>query len=293
MVKRKQLNSLPPATAIAPGSEALVASFREAVLSGRHWYLALLETMGKWPATEETYKGRRFSYLIGGEAFDWLLLAERICLEVDGLPPQEEKESLLQGYPPLEISPQELRRLLGNAKYRAYLNYFYGVMVERALLAAAAEDIQKERQPFKRPSTDEAYQRIYGAPRRLLLQHFQEERGYPPDQELELPELKEFAYWLFKYRLKHCERAKVASDTQRGLAWFQSHCPPPLGKSPTVQDRPLSAAQQARYPAGKERYPPSLRIRSAGSILPPQEDAGVMNHTPTLFPSTGGMKSLS
>ncbi|MEK7847945.1 MAG: hypothetical protein AAB270_03365, partial [Chloroflexota bacterium] len=112
MVKRKQLNSLPPATAIAPGSEALVASFREAVLSGRHWYLALLETMGKWPATEETYKGRRFSYLIGGEAFDWLLLAERICLEVDGLLPQEEKESLLQGYPPLELSPQELRRLL-------------------------------------------------------------------------------------------------------------------------------------------------------------------------------------
>lgn len=242
MVKRKQFNSLPPATAIAPGSEALVASFREAVLSGRHWYLALLETMGKWPAAEETHKGRRFSYLIGGEAFDWLLMAERICLEVDGLLPQEEKESLLQGYPPLGLSPQELRRLLGNAKYRAYLNYFYGVMVERALLAAVAEDVQKERQPFKRPSTDEAYLRIYGAPQRPLLQHFQEERGYPQSQEMETPELKEFTYWLFKYRLKHCERAKVASDTRRGLAWLQSHCPHPLDPPPTEQNPSLSAA---------------------------------------------------
>jgi len=27
-----------------------------------------------------------------------------------------------------------------------------------------------------------------------------------------------FTYWLFKYRLRQCDRAKVASDTRRGLA---------------------------------------------------------------------------
>ncbi|GAJ03845.1 unnamed protein product, partial [marine sediment metagenome] len=27
----------------------------------------------------------------------------------------------------------------------------------------------------------------------------------------------EFTYWLFKYRLNHCDKARVASDTKKGL----------------------------------------------------------------------------
>ena len=33
-------------------------------------------------------------------------------------------------------------------------------------------------------------------------------------------EAKEFTYWLFKYRLANHDKAKVASDTKRGLQYL-------------------------------------------------------------------------
>ena len=41
--------------------------------------------------TREEYQGRTYQYLIQGEAFDWLVLAERLCCELDGVIPAEEK----------------------------------------------------------------------------------------------------------------------------------------------------------------------------------------------------------
>ena len=53
----------------------VVARFREDVRSGMHWFEALLDAIGRWRAPGETRSGRRYDYLIAGEAFDWLLLA--------------------------------------------------------------------------------------------------------------------------------------------------------------------------------------------------------------------------
>jgi hypothetical protein len=36
-----------------------------------------------------------------------------------------------------------------------------------------------------------------------------------------LTEMKEFTYWCFKLRVKVCEKARVASDTQKGLMWLK------------------------------------------------------------------------
>ena len=33
--------------------------------------------------------------------------------------------------------------------------------------------------------------------------------------------MKEFTYWLFKYRLKKCEKAKIASDTKKAIEYLQ------------------------------------------------------------------------
>jgi hypothetical protein len=33
--------------------------------------------------------------------------------------------------------------------------------------------------------------------------------------------MKEFSYWLFKYRLKQCEKAKIASDTKKALRYLK------------------------------------------------------------------------
>jgi hypothetical protein len=64
------------------GDIRAIQHLQESVAKGKHWYLALLEAVKLWKSTEETYKRRHYSYLIDGEAFDWLLLAERLCLEI-------------------------------------------------------------------------------------------------------------------------------------------------------------------------------------------------------------------
>ncbi len=203
-----------------------VAYFKQAIAAGLHWYLALLGAMGLWTSAEEVYNGRLYRYLIEGEAFDWLLLAERLCQEVEGLIPEDEKNNLLfHGVPPLELKAGEAGKLIGEKKYRQYLNFFYGVTVEEALFLAVQEEIDKERRAgalrTKTDATDEAFRRIYDAEREDLLKRFQEEKGRARTDSLSLGELKEFTYWLFKYRLKESEKARIASDTRKALEYLK------------------------------------------------------------------------
>ena len=89
--------------------------------------------------------GTVYHYLVEAEAFDWLVLAERLCLELDGMVPPEEWESLLfNGELPQEVEPAQLEQLLGLPKYHAYMNYWYGVVVEEALQLAVEEEVRKE-----------------------------------------------------------------------------------------------------------------------------------------------------
>ncbi|MBE9512889.1 MAG: hypothetical protein IMY77_02390 [Chloroflexi bacterium] len=194
----------------------------QAISGGKHWYIALLEAIGLWSTAEELYNGRRYRYLIAGEAFDWLLLAERLCEAVDGLLPDDEKMALLfHGEPPLTLTVREVKELIGSSKYRQYLNYFYGITVEEALFMVVQEEVRKELRALGYSSehdiANEVYRQIYGATRGVLLKRFRKEKGYPHLKSIGLAELKEFTYWLFKYRLRQCDRARVASDTKKAL----------------------------------------------------------------------------
>jgi len=209
------------ATEVSRDSEA-IRHIKEAIAQGKHWYIALLEAIGLWTTAEETYNGRNYRYLIANEAFDWLLLAERLLEEVFHLIPEKEALDLLfWGKAPIELSKEEFRDLIGEAKYCAHLNYFYGITVEEALMLAVEEEARKEQRVrgFNEKShlSDEVFQRIYGAPMNILLRRFRKEKGYPQRNSMELSELKEFTYWLFKYRLKECDKARVASDTKKAL----------------------------------------------------------------------------
>ncbi len=200
----------------------VINSLAQAITAGKHWYIALLEAIGLWSSAQEYYNGRVYRYLIAGEAFDWLLLAERLCDSVDGLLPVDEKEDLLfRGKSPLALSPEQVRKLIGDSKYRQYLNYFYGITVEKALLLVVQDEVHKERLilGYSRghDEANEAYRRIYGAARAVLLRRFRRENGYPHRKSVTLTELKEFTYWLFRYRLSQCDKAKVASDTRKAL----------------------------------------------------------------------------
>jgi hypothetical protein len=195
---------------------------REEISCGKHWYTALLEAIHLWQSPEEDSEERHYQYLIAGEAFDWLLLAERLTSEVDEQIPEDELvDFLFYDKPPLAVSKQEFRKLIGASKYQAYLNYLYGVLVEESLIGAVADEVRKERRSNgvgdDSGVEDTAFRRVYGAPRDELLETFRRETGNPRLKSTTLSEIKQFTYWLFKYRLKRSDQSRVASDTRKAL----------------------------------------------------------------------------
>jgi hypothetical protein len=231
-----------------PENEDPIAHLRALVASGEHWYLALLKTMARWSQAEETIGERRYRYLIGGEAFDWLVLAERLIDELDGAVDVEERERLLfYGHPPIEVDEEEFQTLIGTPKYQAYLNYLYGVVVEEALQLAVEQEIEKERHGhvWSAAHADPlAFERVYGRPQAEMLREFQRERGLEETDSLGLSELKEFTYWLFKYRVRSHEGARVASDTRKGLAAL-SRIDAAFRKRVLPEPGPVEAAESA------------------------------------------------
>ena len=199
-----------------------IQGLKNAIAEDKHWFVAMLETIRLWHSSEEDYDGRHYCYLIDNEAFDWLILAERLCEELDELIPENERTDLLFfGIPPIELSKDEFRHSIGSTKYRTYLNYFYGILVEKFLILAVTEEIRKKRRVLGSNNdngiVDEAYQYIYGANQFALLKQFRKERHYPQLRSISLSELNEFIYWLFKYRMKIRDKSCVASDTKKAL----------------------------------------------------------------------------
>lgn len=206
--------------------QKVLAGFRTALEKGQPWPEALLDAMGVWPVAEEVYRKRRRRYFIAGEAFDWVLLAERLLEAADGLVPKREREDLiLRGRFPKDFDEDALRDRLGFEKYRGYLNFYYGVTVEEALQLAAEEQAHKRHISngvrYKMDVTDEAFRAIYDGPLEEMLAKFREDVGLPKRRAMALRESKEFTYWLFKYRVKNSEPARIASDTKKGLDQLQ------------------------------------------------------------------------
>jgi hypothetical protein len=205
--------------------EQSIEVFRRALDRGDDWYSALLAVIGRWGVAEEEVDGVVNRYLIGGEAFDWLLLAERLLNEVADLVPADEADRLLfEEKLPLDLTEADFQRLLG-AKYKSHLNFVYGVRVESALKLAVAEEVLKEHSGSRvwenGHADDESFTRIYGRPRDEMLAEFRTANGISDPEWLSLAELSEWRYWLFQYRVKNCDPARVASDTRKGLAFLQ------------------------------------------------------------------------
>ena len=68
--------------------------------------------------------------------------------------------------------------------------------------------------------TSEAFLRIYDKAQPELMDCFLAEKDYAAG-DMSLAEMKEFNYWLFKYRLAHSDPEKSASDTKKALGWLK------------------------------------------------------------------------
>ena len=205
----------------AAGDARAVRHLKAEVKANKGWYPTLLAAISMWRSPEEEYNGERYLYLIGGQAFDWLRLAERLCDEIKDMVPEDELTGLLFfDRPPVRLTEAEFKRALGPAKYRAYLNFLYGVLVEQALLMASIYEVRKASIVSLKSEEEaaKAYRRVYHAELADLLDAFQKEMKYPHRKSLTLTEMKEFTYWLFKYRVKTSEKSRIASDTKKALA---------------------------------------------------------------------------
>ena len=204
-----------------------VLHFRAAMAAGTPWHRALLEAMALWTLPEESYGGRRYKYLLQGEAFDWLLLAERLCNAIaiddaEGAVPAEAKERLLfTGRLPEPMEEDEFRDLIGVTKHRAYLNFHYGVVLEEALQLAAEEEARKRHMARCFADTEdlveEAFRQLYQKSRSELLEEFRTGARMDRRRGMNLTDLKEFTYWLHKRRINLWDPARVASDTRKAI----------------------------------------------------------------------------
>ena len=190
--------------------------------AGRPWGGALVEAVGMWTAPCETVDGIELTYLIGGEAFDWLALAERLLRAVPEAVETAERERLLAtGALPPGVTAERFKEALGVSKYRANLNVFYGVVVEEALWLAVEREALKQLGVRGRHDgvgvQDLVMRRLYGADMLPLVRRFNRDRGHPRTTRFTLTDWKAFTYWTFKLRVGRSDSARTASDTRKGL----------------------------------------------------------------------------
>ena len=199
-----------------------------------NWQTAFLETVAAWPIENERVYGETFHYFIGGEAFNWKRLAERIATQL-----AEEESTTLPAEKVFEwiessgvfggIPEDEFRRILGVDGWRAHLNHFYGVHIEQCLIAAVQSRIQKSRYSSGMPpsddASDKAYLGLYEETEQDLWELFTTENAdrlsdliaESPDETRTIALDEEFTYWLFKRRIEYTLAPQVAAETQRGL----------------------------------------------------------------------------
>ena len=208
------------------GATEAIARWKYEIADGQPWSNALLRAVGAWPLADEVHEGREFTYLIAGEAFDWLLLAERLMLEAGDAVPREEQSALLfHGQLPDGLSDARFQEALGVAKYRAHLNFFYGVVVEEALWHAIECEVLKQRTvrglAHSNGVDDMVAEKLYGCRYQTLLGGFHRDQGRRPRIKHRLSDWKAFTYWCFQRRLASSDRTRTASDTQKGLAMLR------------------------------------------------------------------------
>jgi hypothetical protein len=206
-----------------PAQDDIIIKLRAEIRAADDWFPALLDAVGRWRLPQEMIDNRTYRYLIHGEAFDWLLLAERLLDEVQDLVPYEEMQDLLfRGRWPEGIDDDEFAERMGVAKHSAHLNFLYGVLVEESLQIRVEEEIHKEnysRALARDPVNDETmFKRVYGKTRAELVADYYQDTGVMLSYDLPHADWQAFTYWLFKSRLKRQDKARVASDTRKGLA---------------------------------------------------------------------------
>ena len=185
----------------------------------------MMELIRTWEVPTEVVGKRKFTYLIGGEAFDYLSLLERLTFDPKGLFEKTDVEELLfYGHLPPHNTKDVIRKYLGWKKYRAYLNYWYGVVIEQCLQYVVEIEVSKEfrAKGIVEPDdlADLAFLRLYAEEAEILWGEFCRFTKRTRKKSMSVTELEAYTYWLFKRRFEESDQSRFASDTLKGLHYF-------------------------------------------------------------------------
>ena len=222
--------------------------FDAELAAGMHWYPAALRACGQWRLASETLHGRRLTYLVAREALDLVLLIDRIASTRRDAVPRLERDNLrFHGRPPIHVSGNAFAEALGEARYKAYLNHFYGIDVEEAVLYAVELEVGRAH-PLDQAFVD-AYLVVYGQSLQDLLAAYRAERGLTQSERVRWDVWKDFTYWRFRLRLRTQVPARMASDTRKGIALLQrlrgvgaDVLPDPLRPGAVPEETPTGSA---------------------------------------------------
>jgi len=199
------------------------------IKDGVPWPNALLNAISNWRTPEEIFQDKKYQYFISEEAFDLFLLAERICTctKIKNLiPPDEIIYLIVHNKFPSDFDCNQIKTILGFEKYRAHMNFFYGITVEEGLQLATELEIYKNKTSVgisnSMVTSEEIFNKIYGDSDLNLIKQFSKSKNNRSKKKITLTEYKEFTYWLFKYRIRNSDKAKLASDTNKAIKQLKS-----------------------------------------------------------------------
>ena len=166
-----------------------------------------------------------YQYWINDEAFNWYLLASRIIFSVK----DEQNIKKLDHFLSIEhFLPGSDQRIIINLfppdKYRAHLNFIYGVILEEVIICF--NEMEKNKDVLNQfnvtDSINLVYLNLYGMDYTEFIRLYEFETKTKLDQFDTLHSYYNFLYWSWKYRLMKSTPEKIAYDSQSGINFLMN-----------------------------------------------------------------------
>ena len=195
----------------------LIQELRNEVSQGENWQKSVAKYIGLWNEKEEFYRGYKYIYLIDDEALDWLNLTERLVSSIKSYITKEEYNYVsTSGLLPDQEIYKYIKKTIPKKKLSQMRNFYYGIIIENLIYHYKILEYQKNTIVVE-DNDQRFYEEIYNKPIEVLYEIFYKERKTINKNKLNFHELKLFSYWLFKYRLKHSDKTKMAHETNTAL----------------------------------------------------------------------------
>tara|TARA_Y100001970_G_scaffold225688_1_gene278739 strand:- start:18142 stop:18807 length:666 start_codon:yes stop_codon:yes gene_type:complete len=179
-----------------------------------------LKIIGKWPVKTEIINNIEYKYWIDDEAFNWHLLATRIIFSLNEETNKKPLNAFLHSTYLLPGSDQrKIINLFPPDKYRAHLNFIYGVVLEEVIICFNEMEKNKDiiNQFHASDAINAVYLDLYGYNFSEFKRIYEFEKKIKLDKFDSLYSYYDFLYWSWKYRIKKSTPEKIAYDSQSGI----------------------------------------------------------------------------